>query len=430
MTNVVNHSPLENAQKQLKDTTRFLTKYFDETTITNAFKQLQEFHAFHQTELEILSDSGKKLTFPAYRSQHNNARGPFKGGIRFHPGVTIEEVKALSMWMTWKGAIVNIPYGGGKGGIVVDPRSLSPSELQRLSQAYAQWLHPFIGPWQDVPAPDVNTNEQIMAWMLEAYEHARGVQSPATFTGKPIALGGSLGRPEATGQGGAWILGEYARHTKLSPKKTTLAVQGFGNVGSWFIQRAVEQGFRVVAVSDSSGGIFRKSGFTAAELTKWKKQYRSFSVTAEKEKLTFLPGNEIFATKVDILVPAALENAITPENADSIQAKTILELANGPVTPEAEEMLLKKGHVVIPDVLSNAGGVTVSYFEWVQNLQGDRWTLETVNQRLQEKMTNAYTLVQQIQTEQKVSYRQAAYILAVKAVIEAMQLRGRLTTKE
>lgn len=426
MTHVVHDSPLESARQQLQEILPFLTQYFSESVLAIATEQLSEPQVFHETTLNITNDSGKKLAFQAFRSQHNNARGPFKGGIRFHPQVSEEEVKALSMWMTWKGAIVDIPYGGGKGGIVVDPKQLSKEELRKLSQAYATWLKNDIGPWKDVPAPDVNTDEHTMAWMLEAFEQTQGSQAPATFTGKPIALGGSLGRTEATGQGGAFILREYARYAKLSPNTTSLAVQGYGNVGSWFIQRATELDFKVVAVSDSSGGIFRQSGFTPEELNRWKREYRNFAQAAQKENVKFLPQDTILQLDVDILVPAALENAVTKENVKSVHAKAILELANGPITPVAEKELLKNNHVILPDVLCNAGGVTVSYFEWMQNLQGDRWSFEQVNQRLEEKMVNAYSLIQAIQTEQKVSYRQAAYIHAVKTVIEAMQLRGRL----
>lgn len=413
------------AQQQLDAVIPQLEALFpDKKRFAQAIELLRTPQQFLQTELKITSDSGDLLTFPAYRSQHNRARGPHKGGIRFHPGVTPEEVKALSMWMTWKCAIVDLPYGGGKGGVTVDPNQLSPTELQRLSQAYAEFLAESIGPWRDVPAPDVNTDGQIMAWMLDAYESKIGYQAPATFTGKPMALGGSAGRTEATGQGGAYILEQYAQHHQWIPAKTTVAVQGFGNVGTWFAQRAHEMGFKIVAVSDSSGGIYHQSGLNPAKLIKLKNEHRSLETVCQKMGYEFLPGNSILEQKVDVLVPAALENALTIENVKNVKTKVVLEMANGPTTPEAEAYLVQHGVDVIPDVLSNAGGVTVSYFEWVQNLNGDRWGFELVNQKLRERMVTAYDGIQEWQEKLKLSHREAAYVLAVKRVIEAMMLRG------
>lgn len=363
-------------------------------------------------------------SFQAFRSQHNDARGPFKGGIRFHPKVSEDEVKALSMWMSVKYATLDLPYGGGKGGVIVDPGKLSLGELERLSKAYAEFIAAYIGPWKDVPAPDVNTDGQTMAWMLEAYEKKVGYHAPATFTGKPIVLGGSLGRNEATGRGGVHILESYAKEKKLNPGKTTIAVQGFGNVGFWFARLATDAGFKVVAISDSTGAIFDKNGLDIDELAKLKEEFVSFAEVAKKKGLKLISNEDLLAQDVDILVPSALENAITSQNVGKINAKTILEMANGPVAPEAEKVLLKRKVDVLPDVLCNAGGVTVSYFEWVQNLQGYAWTEAEVNKKLEEKMKKAYGEVAKVVRERKLSFRMSAYLLAVKRIIDAIMMRG------
>lgn len=419
-------SPLTTAHAQLDAIKPYLSQHFPDTPrLEAALKQLHSPQAFHATTLTIKLDSGKSAKFPAYRSQHNSARGPHKGGIRFHPQVTEEEVKALSMWMTWKCAVVGIPYGGGKGGITVDPRKLSSTELQRLSQAFAQWLAPHIGPWKDIPAPDVNTGEQEMGWMLDAYETHVGQHAAATFTGKPLALGGSLGRTEATGQGGAYVLAHWAKHQGWKPEETRVVVQGFGNVGSWFARRAHELGFKIIAISDSSGGLVDPDGLDPQQVERWKKEHGTLKKAAAAESKTFVSPEEILTLETDVLAPAALENALTEQNADQVKAKVVLELANGPTTPEAESLLTKKEIAVLPDVLCNAGGVTVSYYEWVQNLHGDSWTHERVNDRLHETMVKAsdelFALHQKLGT---VTYRQAAYILAVQRVIDAMMLRG------
>lgn len=418
-------NPLESARQQLTAVVASLAKeYDDHARLSAAIDRLMTPQQLHSETLQIRDRHGKTQQFQAFRSQHNNARGPFKGGIRFHSQVNADEVQALSMWMTWKTALVNIPYGGAKGGIAVDVKQLNTQELQSLSQAYAQFAAPFIGPWKDVPAPDVNTGEQTMAWMLDAYENATGFQAPATFTGKPILLGGSLGRTEATGQGGAFALASYAKHHGLSPKKTTLAVQGLGNVGSWFAKLAHAQGFSVVAMSDSSGAVYNTKGLDPDAVLNWKKQYGSLQAAAQKESVEFLTNAELLALPVTILVPAALENAIDETNADTIQAKTILELANGPTTPAAEALLTERGVAVLPDVFCNAGGVTVSYFEWVQNLQGDRWTREVVQTRLQGLMEQAYADLEATKERFGGTYREAGYILAVRRVVDAMMLRG------
>jgi len=397
------NSAFTGAKKQLDKIKPFLGNSVD------LLKKPQKFFA---RKITVRLDNGKKKTFQAFRCQYNNARGPFKGGVRFHPRVSEDEMKALAFWMAVKCAVVGIPFGGSKGGVAVDPSSLSQGELRRLSFAYANFIAPIIGPWQDVPAPDVNTDGVIMAWMLEAYEKKIGQQAPATFTGKPVELGGSQGRIGATGFGGVVILKEYLKKINAKKANAKLAVQGFGNVGYWFAKFADEAGFKVVAVSNSKGGIYNPKGLKIDKLTD------SFKPNITNAELLALP--------VDVLVPAALENAITNTNAKKINAKCILEMANGPTTPEADEILAKKGIDVIPDVLANAGGVTVSYFEWVQNLQSYFWSQEKVFAEEKKILEKAFADIAAEAKARRVSFRQAAFILAVGRILEAMKLRGRI----
>lgn len=419
------NDPFKDALAQLDDVLTFLD--LPESVIN----KLKEPDQVIKGELSIAMDDGSTQSFSYFRSQHNQARGPYKGGIRFHPNVSESEVKALSMWMTWKGAVVNIPFGGGKGGIIVDPKKLSRTELERLSRAYGQAISDYIGPSNDVPAPDVNTDGQIMAWMLDAYEQKIGHLAPATFTGKPIELGGSQGRTEATGLGGFYVLEELAEKLGWHRKKDiSIAIQGFGNVGYYFAQFADEEGYRVVSVSDSKGGIYVPEGLNPALTLKRKRDSGkigglycvgsvcdvSFGDDITNEALLELP--------VDVLVPAALENVINKDNMEKIQAKYIIEMANGPVSPEAEAYLTKKGVVIVPDVLANAGGVTTSYFEWVQNLQGYYWEKTEVFARLNKIMVEAFNAAWALKEERKVTFREAAYIIAVERVAKAMQLRG------
>jgi len=359
---------------------------------------------------------GKK-TYQAFRIQHNDARGPFKGGIRFHANVSEDEVRALATLMSLKCAVAGIPYGGGKGGVIVDPSKLSKAELKTLSQEYAKLITPYIGPWKDVPAPDVNTDGQIMSWMLETYEKKVGYQAPATFTGKPLELGGSLGRTEATGQGGAYVLSEYIKNKKLESKNVTIAVQGFGNVGYYFAKIATELGYKIAAVSDSQGGIYDPKGLNPEKVLKDKEEGKL------KRNIT---NEELLELPVDILVPAALENSISEANMKKIKAKAIIEMANGPTTGEADEYLFKKGIDVIPDILANSGGVTVSYYEWVQNLSGYYWTLARVNEELKRTITQAFIDIDKMKKAKKFSYRRAANYLAVSRILDAMKLRGRV----
>lgn len=410
-----------NAKKQLDDITSLLEKeYSDKNEYKRAIIQLKKPDRVLRKKISIQTDGGLRKYFNAYRSQHNNALGPYKGGIRFHPRVSEDEVKALSFWMTIKCAMVDLPYGGAKGGVNVDPRKLSVWELERLSRRYANFLTPHIGSMVDIPAPDVNTDERVIAWMLDEYEKIVGHHAPATFTGKPIKLGGSLGRTEATGQGGVYVLSSYMKLKKLNPTKVKVAVQGFGNVGYWFAKLAKDVGYDVVAVSDSSGGILNLKGISMQKLAEYKDKFGSFENVAREKGYKFLNNNEILTLSVDVLVPAALENAITADIAKEVQAKVILELANGPTTPQAEEILINKGIDVLPDVLCNSGGVMVSYFEWKQNLDKVKWTKGFVNRKLKKKMQNAFQEVYKVQKTKHISYRKAAYFLAVKRVVDAM----------
>lgn len=413
----------ENAKKQLDKVVPFLLDdYQGKKRLHKAIRLLKTPQNILKKKLILKLDNGKKRSYQSFRVQYNDARGPFKGGIRFHPNVSEDEVKALSFWMSIKCAVAGVPYGGGKGGIVVDPTKLSIKELERLTKLYANFLTSHIGPWRDVPAPDVNTNGQIMAWMLEVYEKRKKHHSPATFTGKPIELGGSLGREEATGQGGVYVLDAYLKRNS----KLTIAIQGFGNVGFWFAKLAEEAGFKIVAVSDATGGIYNNLGLNITEIKKFKDKFGSFKEVSLMTKHKFIENKDLLELPVDVLVPAALENAITKENANNIKAKCILEMANGPVTPEADEVLKKNKIDVIPDVLANSGGVTVSYFEWVQNLHGYSWTKTRVNNELKEIITNAFIDIHKVKEDKNITYREAAFYLAVKRIIDAMMLRGRV----
>lgn len=410
----------------------------------NAIKQLEKTAFFLKLKPEVLAglkipdreiwgeivvpmDNNKIRKFKTFRVQHNNARGPYKGGIRFHPQVDVNEVKALAIWMTIKCAVADIPFGGGKGGVEVDPKKLSQTELERLSQAYARFLVPAIGPYTDVPAPDVNTNAQIMAWMVDAYASSLKAKSSklkanevlATFTGKPVSRGGSLGREEATGRGGVYALQALLEGLNLKLKakneKLTVAIQGFGNVGYHFAKLAHRAGFKILAVSDSKGGAYRQENLDPEKVMRHKKKTGSVVAFPGTKKIT---NQALLKLPVDVLVPAALENQITARNASKIKAKIILELANGPTTPEADKILFQNKIVVVPDVLANAGGVTVSYFEWKQNLAGRRWTLQRVNQDLRKTIAQAATDAWQTSKRYKIDLRTGAWILAIKRIVK------------
>jgi glutamate dehydrogenase (NAD(P)+) len=370
--------------------------------------------------LPIHMDDGRFEVFTGYRVHHSIVRGPAKGGIRYHPDVTLEEVAALAAWMTWKCAVVNIPFGGGKGGIAVDPAKLSRGELERLTRRYAADLSDQFGPEVDIPAPDVNTNEQVMAWFMDTFSmHARRTEN-AVVTGKPLEIGGSLGRREATGRGVQFCIREACHHLKLPLSGARVAVQGFGNVGSVSAELTARDGARIVAVSDVSGGIHNPDGLDIPALLGWVADHRGVKGFPGAKPL----GTSIIEHDCDILIPAALENQITQENADRVRARIVAEGANGPTTPDADKILDRKGKFVIPDILCNSGGVTVSYFEWVQNRMGFYWTEDEVNQRLEHTMVHAFADVLAKSMQHKVSMRVAAFMVAIERVVKVIMLRG------
>jgi len=366
-------------------------------------------------------DDGSVQVFTGFRVQHNLGRGPAKGGIRYHQDVTLDEVKALSMWMTWKCAVVGIPYGGGKGGVIVDPKKLSLKELEGLTRRFATEISVLIGPERDIPAPDVNTNAQTMAWIMDTYSMHTGYTVPGVVTGKPISLGGSEGRNEATARGAVYCIVEAADHLGMDLHTSTVAIQGFGNAGSIAAQLMVAEGSRVVAVSDSTGGIHRPEGLDIERVIAWKKEHGTVQGFPGSRDVSNM---DVLATECDILIPAALENQITAKNADDIKARIVAEAANGPTTPEADERLFERGIFLIPDILCNAGGVTVSYFEWVQDLNRDHWTEEVVNQKLKVIMVKAFHEVLRLAQANEVNNRVGAYLLAVDRVASATALRG------
>ncbi len=366
-------------------------------------------------------DDGTVKVFTGYRVQHNLGRGPAKGGIRYHQDVTRDEVKALAMWMSWKCAVVGIPYGGGKGGVVVDPKKLSQKELEALTRRFTTEIEVLIGPERDIPAPDVNTNAQIMAWMMDTYSMHVGYTVPGVVTGKPIALGGSEGRNEATARGAVFTVIEAARHLGLDLTKATVSVQGFGNAGSIAARLIRDEGATVVAVSDSTGGIHAPEGIDVDRVIAWKKEH---GTVQGFPGATDVSSTAVLEVECDILIPAALENQITERNADRIRAKIMAEAANGPTTPEADEILHRNGVFMIPDILCNAGGVTVSYFEWVQALNRDHWDEAMVNEKLHGIMVKAFAEVLAMAEREEVDMRTAAYLLAVQRVADAMHVRG------
>ncbi len=366
-------------------------------------------------------DDGSVQVFTGYRVQHNLGRGPAKGGLRYHQDVSLDEVKALAMWMTWKCAVVGIPYGGGKGGVIVDPKKLSQKELEGLTRRFATEISIIIGPEKDIPAPDVNTNAQTMAWIMDTYSMHVGYTVPGVITGKPIALGGSEGRNEATARGAVFCIVEAAAHMGLDLSKSTVAVQGFGNAGSIAARLIRNEGSTVVAVSDSTGGIHNPKGLDIDRVIAWKKEHGTVQGFPGADDVT---NAEVLEVECDILIPAALENQITSRNADRIKARLVAEAANGPTTPEADEILYDRGVFLIPDILCNAGGVTVSYFEWVQDLNRDHWSETTVNAKLKEIMVQAFHETLTIARKEEVNMRTGAYLLAVQRVADATAMRG------
>ncbi len=369
----------------------------------------------------VAMDDGSVKVFTGYRVQHNLGRGPAKGGIRYHQDVSLDEVKALAMWMTWKCAVVGIPYGGGKGGVIVDPKKLSMKELEHLSRRFFTEIEVLVGPERDIPAPDVNTTPQIMSWFMDTYSMHVGYTVPGVVTGKPISLGGSEGRNEATARGCVYTVVEAARHLGMDLKTAKVAVQGFGNAGAIAAQLMSEEGSTVVAVSDSQGGIRNMSGLDVSRVMAWKSEHGTVKGFPGAEDIT---NAEVLETDCDVLIPAALENQITVRNADKVKARIVAEAANGPTTPEADEILYNRGVFLIPDILCNAGGVTVSYFEWVQDLNRDHWTETEVNAKLKTIMVKAFGEVLAQSEKNGVNMRTGAYLNAVQRVADATALRG------
>ncbi len=366
-------------------------------------------------------DDGSVKVFTGFRVQHNLGRGPAKGGIRYHQDVSIDEVKALAMWMTWKCAVVGIPYGGGKGGVVVDPKKLSMKELEALSRRFFTEISVLVGPERDIPAPDVNTTPQIMAWFMDTYSMHQGYTVPGVVTGKPISLGGSEGRNEATARGCVFTIVDAAQHIAMDLTKATVVVQGFGNAGAIAAQLMEAEGSTVIAVSDTGGAIVKRDGLSIDRVIGWKKEHGTVVGFPGSETIT---NEELLELECDVLIPAALENQITGSNAGRVRARIVAEAANGPTTPEADEILYRNGVFLIPDILANAGGVTVSYFEWVQDLNRDHWSEAVVNAKLKEIMDRSFAEVLAMQQREKVNMRTAAYLLAVQRVADATALRG------
>ncbi len=414
-------NPFENALKQFDKAAQILN------LTKNQIVMIKEPRRITEVNLPVRMDDGSIRIFKGFRVQHSLVRGPAKGGIRFHPDVTVEEVKALAFWMTYKCAVVDIPFGGGKGGVVVDPSKLSLNELENLTRRYFAELSDLFGPDSDIPAPDVNTNQQIMSWMFDTYSMHLKSHIPAVVTGKPLELGGSAGRSEATAQGMVFCVREATKHLGINLKGATVAIQGFGNAGSNAARILREDGVKIVAISDISGAYYNPEGIDIAAALD----------TCAKNKIWILEGLEkntkvekmvdpmkLLELDVDILIPAALENQITEQNAPDVKAKVIAECANGPVTPEADKILEKKNIFIIPDILCNAGGVTVSYLEWVQNRTGYYWSKERVNEDLKKIMVKAFHEVLQTSQKHNVNMRIAAFILAIARVARAAELRG------
>lgn len=385
-----------------------------------------------QVSVPVRMDDGSLQIFQGYRVQYNDLLGPTKGGIRFHPQVNIDEVKSLAFWMTFKCAVAGIPYGGGKGGVTVNPKELSLLETERLSRGYMSAIADFIGPNRDIPAPDVYTNSMIMGWMVDEYSKIKREYTPSIITGKPIALGGSLGREDATGRGGFYALNTLKESLKLGDKPLRIAVQGFGNVGYHFARLAAEAGHIIVAVSDSKGAIYKEEGLDPDSVNRVKQERRELKAAyckgsvceiVDHEKMT---NEELLELDVDVLVPAALEKVLTKKNAKNVKAKVIVELANGPTDNDADEIFSSKGIPVIPDILANAGGVTVSYFEWVQNRAGYYWEEPKVHERLKDVMEKSSHTVMGLSQEHKTDLRTGAYIAALKRINEAVRAKGTL----
>lgn len=375
-------------------------------------------------DFPVKMDDGNVKMFTGYRVQHNNFRGPYKGGIRYSPYVNLDEVKALASWMTWKTAVVDIPFGGAKGGVLCDPFKMSPRELERVTRRFTYEIADIIGPEVDIPAPDVNTNEQVMAWIVDTYSMGNRCDTFGVVTGKPLFLGGSHGRTEATGRGVMITAIEAVKDLGKKPLELTAIVQGYGNVGSHAAKLLSEQGVKIVGISDISKAIYNPNGLDLKEINQYVKENKNHLIEDYDKAREITPNTKILEMPTDILVPAALENQITLKNADKIKAKFIVEGANGPTTPGADKILYDKGIFIVPDILANAGGVTVSYFEWVQNLQREHWPYDKIISKLEEKMVTAYRAVSDLARKEKVDMRTAAYMIAIGRVADAAKVRG------
>jgi len=387
----------------------------------NILVQLKKPERVLMVSIPVKMDNGAVKVFTGFRSQYNTARGPAKGGVRYHPDVSLDEVKALSAWMTWKCAVVGIPYGGAKGGVICNPKEMSDGELERLSRRYIYEISSIIGPKKDIPAPDVYTTPKIMGWYVDTYNKLTGEASFSTITGKPLELWGSEGRGEATARGLSYTVEVAAKKLNINPLEATAVIQGYGNAGSISAKLLHEQGYKIIAVSDSKGGAYNPQGIDPSEILDYKIKT---STVKGFPKAEFISNKDLLEIECDVLVPAALEGVITEKNVNNIKAKIIAEAANGPTTPEADEILYQRGVFIIPDILANAGGVTVSYFEWIQGLYGYFWDEERVNRRLKKIMVRAFNEVLKIAQKEKIDNRTAAYIYAISQVAEAMKVRG------
>jgi glutamate dehydrogenase (NAD(P)+) len=415
MASVDQSNPYVNAVIQLKKACDYLG------INENVFRYLSKPMRIVEVSCPVVMDNGKLEVFKGYRVLHNNVRGPGKGGIRYSPNVNLDEVIALSMWMTWKTSVVDLPYGGAKGGITVDPNKLSPRELEHLTRRFTSAIIDLIGPDIDIPAPDMNTNPQIMAYLFDTYSMGIGKTTPGVCTGKPIEIGGSLGRNQATGRGLSYIVRDYCKREKIDPKKQTVVIQGFGNVGSWAAKTLSEFGYKIIGVSDITGGYFDPAGLSIDDLFKHIQSHKTLENYDKGKKIS---NEELLELKCDVLCPCAMEDQITKDNAEKLQCKYIFEGANGPITPEADVILERRKIEVLPDILVNSGGVTCSYFEWVQNIQSLFWSLEQVNNELERVMLSAFDDIYKLKKEKNITYRLAAYLIAVKRVARAVEYRG------
>jgi glutamate dehydrogenase (NADP+) len=420
-----------NATSIFDDAIRRLDRAFQYADIDEeAVERLKHPKQILEVSIPVRMDDGSLQIFKGYRVRHDDTRGPTKGGIRYHPDVDLEEVKALAFWMTFKCAVAGIPFGGAKGGVIVNPKELSRLELERLSREFVNEIADFIGPDRDVPAPDVYTNAMIMGWMMDEYSKIHRCHTPAVITGKPIPLGGSLGRDDATGRGAYYCIKELEKSREWTPGNVRVAVQGFGNVGQHAARLLHADGYRIIAVSDSRGGILSKAGFDIPSLIQVKNDTRQLKAVycegsvCEAVKAEQISNEALLELDVDILIPAALENQISVDNVDRIKAPVILEAANGPITSDADDVLNKKGTLVVPDILANAGGVTVSYFEWVQNQSGYYWTEEDVHAKLEAIMSREFNAVSDFMEKKSIDMRTAAYALALTRIGEAIEAQG------